>query len=145
MKWLPHALTAAAVSLTLGACGGKTDTSDILIDSGTTNTGTTATLPTGPASGSVTRADGCQIAVNASSCAALLSFTTANAKSPTLKVGVPLVSASHAVANFAVTIGHGTFAVVLADGSTVLDATASVSGACVPNATWDGNACKANG
>lgn len=90
-----------------------------------------------------TRADGCQIAVNASLCTALLSFTTTNATLPMLKVGVPLVSASHAAADFPVNIGHGSLAVVLSDGSTVLDGSASVSGACVAGSTWDGNACKA--
>jgi len=141
---LAMALTLAlAITSSLTACGGKSST-DAVLATTTDTTGTTTTVAVGTPTGTVTRADGCQIAFNASSCTALLSFTTTNATLPMLKVGVPLVSASHAAADFPVTIGHGSFAVVLSDGSTVLDGSASVSGACVAGSTWDGNACKPN-
>lgn len=90
----------------------------------------------------MTTASSCLIAENASSCAATVSFTTTGATAPKLVVGGTTVSTAASGSGIAVTIGSATLAVVLSDGSTALDSSKSISGACAVGTLFDGSVCK---
>ena len=71
-----------------------------------------------------------------------MSFTTTGATAPKLVVGGTTVSTAASGSGIAVTVGNATLAVVLSDGSTALDSSKSISGACAVGTLFDGSVCK---
>jgi hypothetical protein len=121
----------------LTACGGGAGTAT----SDSPAAQVVVTVPKPLASGTITRADSCFIADDASSCSVVLSYSTANSVAPTLKVGAAVVSSAASATSLSVTVGVATLTAVLTDGATVLDQK-TVSGTCNARTTFSGGICK---
>ena len=124
----------ALVAIVLVACGGG--------GGGAPAVAPVAVVPPVVAAGTVTSVTGCIIPNGGSSCQPLLSWTTANATTPILKVGTTTVSTQAIGTNFATpAMSVGTYAVVLYHGATILDASRSVTVGCAVGSTVIGGVC----